>query len=115
MASKKKGKVSGDRNVSITGRLAFPEPEYEDGEVKKSDLGFAGKDKTYHTNIVVRPDGTLALNGWPPAAPDDDTPEDLDPDINVDGSKKSDQQKAIERSEELKTDPEHKKAPIIKI
>lgn len=107
-----KGKftVKGDRNVTISGKLAFPDPLYDEkGEL--ADVDEFTRDRNYHSGMVVRPDGTLALKDWPPAKPAKAEDEDVKPD----GSEKSEQEKAIERSEEMKGDPETRKAPILKI
>lgn len=105
MATTKKNKIDGDRNVLISGRLAFPEPEFDEGQVRESDRAF--ETSNYHTGIVVRPDGSLALKGWPPAPPAPAAEEEDDPDAD-----KSEQQKAVERSEAMKSDPETRKAPF---
>lgn len=105
MASKpQRVKISGDRNVTISGTLAYPEPVYEDGKVLESDEPFLDQ---YHSAIVVRPDGTLALKNYPPfKRTDTEDPEEPARDL-------SEQQKAINRSEQMKGDPKHRKAPIV--
>lgn len=107
----RKAHIDGDRNVLITGTIAIPQPEYDEGEVRKSDAAFADPDNTYTAGIVVRPDGTLALKDWPPVPP----AEDKDEGTRSDGSELSDQEKAISKSEKMKGDVKARQAPILKI